>query len=160
MNQADVNKNLFGISAHGGFTLMEVLVVVIIVGILAAVALPQYERAIEKSRVAEAMVIGKSIVEAQNRSLVAFPNDPVDEKGALDIKLTGGDWNGNVFTTDNFSYTLTDTGVTIKRQGSRHDYTLMMGNHKAINAGTPNTCSGDFCSVMTGMGFTVSSSQE
>ena len=47
-----------------GFTLLELLVVVLIIGILASIALPQYRKAIERSKASQIFPLLKSLGEA------------------------------------------------------------------------------------------------
>ena len=72
----------------GGFTLIELLVVVLIVGILAAIALPQYQRAVERSRATEAMTNLRALVNAEKIYKMAN-GEPTKDLTLLDIQLSG-----------------------------------------------------------------------
>ena len=73
---------------NGGFTLIELLVVVLIIGILAAVALPQYQKAVEKSRAAEGLVIIKTLAQAEQVYYLANGDYSYDIN-LLDVDIPG-----------------------------------------------------------------------
>lgn len=74
------------------FTLIELLVVVLIIGILAAIAVPQYQKAVKKSRAMQALSFIKSAGESWERYVLQHgplsPSDKVDW-AAFDIELPG-----------------------------------------------------------------------
>ena len=76
------------ISRLGGFTLIELLVVVLIIGILAAMAMPQYFKAVERSRMTEAITIMDSIEKAQRRKFLQTNRYAEDFRG-LDVSPKG-----------------------------------------------------------------------
>jgi type IV pilus assembly protein PilE len=68
-----------------GFTLIEILVVVLIIGILAAVALPKYQLAVEKSRFMSMLPLTKALAEAEERYFLINGRFTTDF-AALDIE--------------------------------------------------------------------------
>ena len=96
-----------------GFTLIELLVVVLIIGILAAIALPQYRKMVEKSKLTEVLSILKVFDDATNRFLLVrggtdFGSGYIPSYDYMDTELSGGEWDQYhyTYTTKNFSYML------------------------------------------------------
>ena len=85
------------------FTLVELLVVVLIIGILAAIAVPQYRLAVEKARIAQVIPAIKSIGQAEEAYYLAN-NKYTDNIKELDINIVvPKGWSMTLWAKDGYN---------------------------------------------------------
>ena len=121
-----------------GFTLVELLVVVLIVGVLTSIALPQYMLSIERSRAMEAMIDVKAINDAVYAYAAGRPDGGCpDNFKKLVISIPGTLLEGNTqLRTRDFTYELNRATnayipgtncpgvVAIRNASEKYDYQL------------------------------------
>ena len=71
-----------------GFTLIEILIVILIIGILASVAITQYRYSVAKAKFTQLLTMSKAIMDAQKRYKTANGERSLD-LSALDVRIEG-----------------------------------------------------------------------
>jgi type IV pilus assembly protein PilE len=97
------------VSRHRGFTLIELVVVVAIVGVLAGIALPSFLEQMRKSRRSEATTEIFRVAQAQERWRASNPSY-TQNLGPTGLAVTGGA-NATSYTVPSGYYTLSVTAA-------------------------------------------------
>lgn len=107
------------INRSKGFTLIELMVVVAIIGIVAAIAAPSYDAYLRKSKRADAKVVLNTIADRQERlylqantyadNLAALNVSATSDEGYYSLRIDAGDASGFKATATAIAGQLSDT---------------------------------------------------
>lgn len=120
-----------------GFTLIELMIVLVVAAILGAIALPSYQSSVRKARRADAMDAAVGVLQAQESYRA---NNPSYSSSLASLKpvqaatSTGGYYGAALSGVSGAGYTLTLSAVTGKSQASDSGCTSLV---VAVTNGSP-----------------------
>ncbi len=133
----------------GGFTLTELMVVVIVIGIMASFAVPSYTRSIRKSHERD-MIMQLTALHASNLIFRAQQGDYWSTGGVVENKLmTINTTLGiNIISNDGTTYSYKGTsGTSFTATATWDNFTVEVAE-AALDATNPSCKSGDPCPTL------------
>ena len=150
-----------------GFTLIELLVVVLIIGILSSVALPQYTKTVEKSRVSEAKIMLNALAKDREICSLEFgrelcwdnnidENDEsfVDHVTVAPLTSSGCEEENPCILTDRWEYNLYSGRyiTAMRRLGNKGVYYVKINEDGSFSCSNdvPSQPDKDYCKMLCG----------
>ena len=124
-----------------GFTLTELLVVVLVIGVLAAIALPSYTKSVKKSRASDALN-NLNIVSLKQQDYMLNNEKYAENFKDLNVPIVGLTGDSATATVGTFQYTLSDACISASNTRAGESYTFSK-NVETQQVG----CQGDVCSM-------------
>ena len=135
-----------------GFTLAELMAVIVIIGILAGIALGSYQKAIERSRFSEGLSGAHALAAGADTYYYDNQFNAPTKMSQFGVSLANPTHTTDLsIETKNFKYTYDKTNkfITAKRLDSASEYTIKVYTEMAGGV-HPDECNGnaDFCKSM------------
>ncbi len=128
--------------SNQGFTLLELLVVVMIIGLLASFALPQYKRSVRRAEMMEGLTYGKTIYDSALR-YKSVNSDAPTLFSQLDVGFQGINSDSNVIKDGNFAYELNNSGITIMSRLGGYSIRMLYPKITSLAVVAPIVCCPD-----------------
>ncbi len=145
-----VKKNKF--QSTFAFTLVEILIVIIIIGTLASIVVPQFYTVIERTRSAEGVNVLENILNSERRWAADNNNTFTNDINNLDVSYST--WgNFNAIAVSDFANPLPAVGVNSELVQIRRNAAAPFNYTLHITATGVISCTGGGASVCSKMGY-------